>query len=84
LQAVKDKFTAKKRCLWGGVSGAVTVETGSEQDTEAAVIQALRVLGKGGSFILSPVDNVREDTPQAWKNTYKFIETWKKHRAEYL
>ncbi len=29
LQAVKDKFTAKKKCLWGGVSGAVTVETGT-------------------------------------------------------
>jgi Uroporphyrinogen decarboxylase (URO-D) len=84
LQAVKDKFTAKKRCLWGGVSGAVTVETGSEQETEEAVVQALQVLGKGGSFILSPVDNVREDTQLAWKNTYKFIETWKQHRAEYL
>jgi len=84
LQAVKDKFTAKQRCLWGGVSGAVTVETGTAQETEAAVMQALQVLGQGGGFILSPVDNVREDTPLAWANTHKFIDTWKKYRAEFV
>jgi uroporphyrinogen-III decarboxylase len=84
LQAVKGKFTAKNKCIWGGVSGAVTVEQGSEQETEEAVMQALQTLGKGGGFILSPVDNVREDTPNAWKNTNKFIETWKKHRQDYL
>jgi uroporphyrinogen-III decarboxylase len=84
LQAVKGKFAAKSKCIWGGVSGAVTVEQGSEQETEEAVMQALQTLGKGGGFILSPVDNVREDTPNAWKNTNKFIETWKKHRQDYL
>lgn len=84
LQKVKDKFTAKKKCLWGGVSGAVTVEAGTAEETEEAVIQALRVLGKGGSFILSPVDNVREDTPNAWQNTNRFIETWKKYRQAFL
>ena len=84
LQKVKDKFTAKKKCLWGGVSGAVTVESGTGQETEEAVVQALSVLGKGGSFILSPVDNVREDTPNAWQNTHRFIETWKKYRQAFL
>jgi hypothetical protein len=84
LQKVKQKFSAKNKCLWGGVSGAMTVEEGSEEETEAAVIEALRILGAGGGFILSPVDNVREDTPNAWKNTYKFIDTWKKHRQDFL
>ena len=84
LQKVKQKFKAKNKCVWGGVSGALTVEQGSEAETEAAVLEALRVLGAGGGFILSPVDNVREDTPNAWKNTYKFIETWKKHRQDFL
>jgi uroporphyrinogen-III decarboxylase len=84
LQKVKDKFKAKNKCLWGGVSGPLTVEQGSEADTEAAVIEALRVLGAGGGFILSPVDNVRDDTPNAWKNTHKFIETWKKHRQDFI
>jgi uroporphyrinogen-III decarboxylase len=84
LQKVKDKFKAKNKCLWGGVSGPLTVEQGSEADTEAAVIEALRVLGADGGFILSPVDNVRDDTPNAWKNTHKFIETWKKHRQDFI
>ena len=84
LQLAKEKFKAKNKCLWGGVSGAVTVEQGSEQETEQAVLEALRVLGADGGFILSPVDNVREDTPNAWKNTVKFIDTWKKHRQDFL
>ena len=84
LQAVKDKFTAKNKCIWGGVSGPLTVEEGTEQDTAKAVIQALQTLGKGGGFILSPVDNVRENTPNAWKNTDKFIQTWKEHRQDYV
>jgi len=84
LQLAKDKFRAKNKCLWGGVSGPLTIEQGSEQDTEEAVIEALRVLGAGGGFILSPVDNVRDDTPNAWKNTYKFIDAWKKHRKDFL
>jgi len=83
LAVVKQKFVAKRKAIWGGVSGAVTVESGSEQETEQAVLQALQTLGRGGGFILSPVDNVREDTPNARRNTEVFIETWKKHRKEF-
>jgi hypothetical protein len=82
LAEVKRRFAAKGRALWGGVSGAITVEQGTEAATEAAVIRAIETLGKGGGFILSPVDNVREDTPNAWRNTAKFIEVWQRHRAE--
>ncbi len=80
LDIVKDKFASKKKALWGGVSGAITIEMGTEKDTEEAVINALRNLANGGGFILSPVDNVREDTENAWRNTHVFIETWKKYR----
>jgi hypothetical protein len=80
LELVKNAFRKRKRALWGGVSGAVTVETGTKEQTEAAVVAALETLGKGGGFILSPVDNVREDTAKAWENTHVFIETWKNHR----
>lgn len=83
LTTVKKKFLDKKKALWGGVSGAVTVETGTEKDTEEAVVQALSILGKGGGFILSPVDNVREDTENAWKNTEVFLKTWMKSRETF-
>lgn len=81
LAEVKAKFREHKRAIWGGVSGALTVEQGTEEATEAAVIRALTILGDGGGFILSPVDNVRDDTPNAWRNTEKFIEVWKRERV---
>jgi hypothetical protein len=34
-----------KVCLWGGVSGAVTVEQGTEQEVRSAVAHAIDVLG---------------------------------------
>ncbi len=84
LKAVKAKFAERRRAIWGGVSGAVTVEMGTEEETKEAVLEALSVLGKGGGYILSPVDNVREDTENAWRNTHVFIDTWKKHRESFL
>ncbi len=80
LAEVKRRFRAKRRAIWGGVSGAVTVEQGTEADTDRAVGQAMRIIGEGGGFILSPVDNVRDDTPNAWRNTRRLIETWKRLR----
>ena len=80
LAEVKAQFRAADRAIWGGVSGAITVEQDTEAATEAAVIRALTTLGAGGGFILSPVDNVRDDTPNAWRNTEKLIEVWKQYR----
>ena len=80
LKLVKDKFLTKKKAIWGGVSGAVTVELGTEAETEKAVAEALDVLSNGGGFILSPVDNVREDSENARRNTKVFIDAWKKWR----
>ena len=81
MKLVKKKFSKAKRAIWGGVSGAITIEMGNEKEVEDAVMNAINILGKGSGFILSPVDNVREDTELAWKNTYKFIESWKKYRG---
>ncbi|HSV30502.1 MAG TPA: hypothetical protein VLH40_00565 [Atribacteraceae bacterium] len=82
LATVKHRFREKGRALWGGVSGALTVELGTEKETEEAVLYACTVLGKGGGFILSPVDNIREDTENAWKNTKVLINTWKQCRSQ--
>jgi hypothetical protein len=81
LEAVKKMCMKKGAAIWGGVSGAATVERGTAESTEAAVHRALELLGQGGGFILSPVDNVREDTGRAWANTRVFIDTWKRSRA---
>lgn len=81
LAEVKTRFRAQNRAIWGGVSGAVTVEQGTEEQTQQAVIRALDTLGNGSGFILSPVDNVRDNTPNTWNNTRKFIAAWKEHRS---
>ena len=80
LNIVKQKFTDRRKTIWGGVSGAITIELGTEKETEEAVIEALKILGGNEGYILSPVDNVREDTENAWKNTRVFIDAWKKYR----
>jgi hypothetical protein len=66
-----------KVCLWGGVSGPMTIESGSRQDVIRAVETAMEILAPTGRFILSPVDNVRENTPRAWENLRTLIDLWK-------
>lgn len=62
-------------CLWGGVNGHLTVEHGSYEAVRGEVAAALQSLGPDG-FILSPVDNVREDTEHAMANVKTLIQTW--------
>lgn len=76
LTTIKEKI-GDTTCLWGGVSGAVTVELGSEAQVRSAVQQAISTLGPNG-FILSPVDNITIDAPQTWQNIQVFIDEWKK------
>jgi len=80
MSVAKQKLQGKV-CLWGGVNGHLTMEMGAEEQVRAEVRQALRVLAPGGGFILSPVDNVREDTPQARRNVGVLLDEWKKSFA---
>jgi hypothetical protein len=74
LNATKAKMGGKV-CLWGGVNGHLTVEHGSPEAVRGEVSAAMQSLGPDG-FILSPVDNVREDTPIAMSNVNTLINTW--------
>jgi len=40
------------------------------------VRRALETLAPGGRFILSPVDNVREDSPLIRRNVAALIDEW--------
>ena len=79
LAAIRKK-TAGRISLWGGVSGAVTVEMGEQEEIRAAVRQAIETLGPDG-FVLSPVDNITVDAPQTWQNLEVFIDEWKLRRG---
>jgi len=79
LAEIKSKV-GDRMCLWGGVSGAITVEMGSEEEVRAAVEQALSALGPQG-FILSPVDNITVDAPKTWSNLEVFRDEWQACRC---
>jgi hypothetical protein len=79
LGQIKRK-AAGRLCLWGGVSGAVTVEMGEESEIRTAVRLALANLGPEG-FILSPVDNITVDAPKTWSNLQIFIDEWRRNRS---
>lgn len=71
------KARAKARlCLWGGVNGFLTVERGTPEGVRRAVEGALTALGPDG-FILSPVDNIRDASDEAWRNVLALIDAWK-------
>jgi len=79
LQAIKARV-GDRMCLWGGVSGAITVEMGTEEEIRSAVRQALCALGPNG-FILSPVDNITLDTQKTWANLDIFRDEWRACRV---
>lgn len=76
LPLLKQKL-GERICLWGGVSGAVTVERGTEEEVRSAVRHAVFVMGPRG-FILSPVDNITVDSPTTWRNVEVLIDEWRK------
>jgi hypothetical protein len=76
LERAKQKAGGKV-CLWGGVNGHLTIERGSPEEVRAEVHRALEVLAPGGGLILSPVDNVREDSARARENVRVLIESWR-------
>lgn len=67
-----------KICLWGGVNGHQTVELGDISDVQLEVQQALQISGKVGSFILSPVDNIRDYNSVSQQNVFSLIDEWQK------
>lgn len=82
-----DMETAKKKlggrvCLWGGVNGHLTMELGTPNEVRNAVQFAINTLAHDGGFILSPVDNVRLDTPKAMENVSVMINEWKRFVAK--
>lgn len=78
MPSMKEKARGKM-ALWGGVSGAVTVEMGTEAQIRQAVAEAVKSMGPDG-FILSPVDNITLDEPKTWENLDYFIDAWKQER----
>ena len=73
--ALIKKALGDRICLWGGVSGAITVEMDSEAAVRQAVRKAMGELGNRG-FVLSPIDNITVDAEQTWRNIEIFKDEW--------
>ena len=76
LEAVRSSLGGKVG-LWGGVSGPLTVERGTEKEVRAAVEAAITALAPTGRFILSPVDNVTDRSELAWRNVKVLVSRWR-------
>ena len=69
-----------KVCLWGGVNGYNTIELGRPDQVRAEIQEAMRLFNPPGGYILSPVDNIREDTSVSRQNIAVMIDEWLKLR----
>ncbi len=65
-----------RMALWGGVNAFVTVELGTDGEIRAAVQEALDALGPQGT-ILSPVDNIRDETDETMRRVEVMIDAWR-------
>jgi len=68
-------------CLWGGVNGHLTVERGTPQQVADQVTSSLEIMKGKPGFILSPVDNVREWSPEIERNVRTLIAAWQGERG---
>jgi len=74
--AVMRAKVGDRMALWGGVNGFVTVEMGSDEEIRVAVRQALAELGPVGT-ILSPVDNIRDESDDALRRVDVMVDEWR-------
>ncbi|MEW6749866.1 MAG: uroporphyrinogen decarboxylase family protein [Candidatus Latescibacterota bacterium] len=67
--------TKGRLCVLGGMNGNLTMTEGKPEQIRAAVEEAIRVLGPGGGFVLSPVDKIEAWTP--WENVEALLARWR-------
>ena len=77
FKKVKGLFSGKTAIL-GGINSAVTMETEPAEMIKKRVRDAVEILGRGGGFVLSPVDALYSSTP--WESVKTVIDTWKEVR----
>ncbi len=68
-----------KLALWGGANGFVTVERGTREQIRDEVREAIESLGPRG-FILSPVDNILDESDETMERVHIFIDAWREMR----
>jgi hypothetical protein len=81
LQLTVEKLGGRV-CLWGGVNGYNTIELGNPDQVRLETQAAMHLFTPPGGYILSPVDNIREDTPLSRQNVRLMIQEWQQLSAQ--
>jgi uroporphyrinogen decarboxylase len=75
-EAMDFKFLKKEYgkdlAFWGGVSTQKTLPFGSPEDVRREIREHIKVLGKGGGYILAPSHELQKDIPL--ENMLAFID----------
>jgi hypothetical protein len=74
LEALSQRVSGRL-CVLGGMNGNLTMTEGTVAQIETAVEDAIRILGPGRGFVLSPVDKIEAWTP--WANVEAMINRWR-------
>lgn len=61
-KALKDK-TKGRLALWGGIDTQHLLPSGTVQEVEYAVKEAIEQLGQGGGYMLAPTNIIQRDVP---------------------
>jgi uroporphyrinogen decarboxylase len=61
-QVLKERF-GDRITFWGGIDTHHILPNGSPQDVREEVQRIVRVLGKGGGYVLASVHNIQNDVP---------------------
>lgn len=64
--------------FWGGIDEQYTLPHGSKEEIGTEVEKMIRIMGKGGGYILGPGHNIQGDTPP--ENIVAMFESAKKYR----
>ena len=59
-ERLKREF-GSRLCFWGGIDIQHTLPMGTPEQIRAEVQEAVRVLGRGGGYVLGPAHNVQSD-----------------------
>ncbi len=75
LKSIKEKY-GKKLCFWGTISTQQALPNLTPLEIEKIIADTVKIMGKGGGFIISPTHAIPQDVPV--ENVMAMIECFKK------
>ncbi len=77
-QEIKDGF-GERFAFWGAIDQQELLPRGSDAELEADIVEKIRILGKGGGYMIAPAHIIQADVSPA--RVERFIALCQKHGA---